>query len=102
VGSEKRLPNWPDIPSTGEAGLKGYEAGTWFGVVTRAGTPRAIVDKLNREIVAALNTPELRERLIAIGFDVFTGTPEEFARFMKNDMTRAARVIKAAGIKAGE
>src|SRR5688500_6162655 len=101
-GAEKRHPNWPDVPSTGEAGLKGYEAGTWFGVVTRAGTPRPIIDKLNKETVAALATPELKERLIAIGFDVFTGTPEEFAKFMKNDMTRAAKVIKTAGIKAGE
>jgi tripartite-type tricarboxylate transporter receptor subunit TctC len=102
IGSEKRHPNWPDIPSTGEAGLKDYVAGTWFGVVTRAGTPRPIIDKLNAEIVAALNAPDLRERLTAIGFDVFAGTPDEFARFMKNDMSRAARVIKAAGIKAGE
>ena len=102
MGSEKRHPNWPDIPSTGEAGLKDYVAGTWFGVVTRAGTPRPIIDRLNKETVAALNTPELKDRLVAIGFDVFAGTPEEFARLMKNDMARAAKVIKAAGIKAGE
>ena len=101
-GSDKRHPNWPDIPSTGEAGLKGYEAGTWFGVVTRAGSPRPIVDKLNKEIVAALGTADLKERLTAIGFDVFTSTPEEFARFMKNDRVRAAKVIQTAGIKAGE
>ena len=102
IGADQRHPSWPEIPSTGEAGLKGYYAGTWFGVVTRAGTPRVIIDKLNREIVAALAAGELKERLTAIGFDVFTGTPEEFARFMQNDMARAARVIKAAGIKAAE
>jgi tripartite-type tricarboxylate transporter receptor subunit TctC len=102
IGADKRHPNWPDIPSTGEAGLKGYEAGTWFGVFTRAGTPRAIVDKLNAEIVAALATPDLKERLTAIGFDVLSSTPEEFASFMKNDMARAAKVIKAAGIKLTE
>jgi tripartite-type tricarboxylate transporter receptor subunit TctC len=100
MGSEKRHPQWPDIPSTGEAGLKGYEAGTWFGVVTRAGTPRPIIEKLNKEIVAALASADLKERLVAIGFDVFAGTPEEFAAFMKNDMARAARVIKVAGIRA--
>ena len=98
-GSEKRHPNWPDVPSTGEAGLKGYEAGTWFGVVTRAGTPRAIVDKLNTEIVAALAAPDLKDRLTAIGFDVLSSSPEEFARFIKTDMARAAKVIKVAGIK---
>jgi tripartite-type tricarboxylate transporter receptor subunit TctC len=102
IGADKRHPNWPDLPSTGEAGLKGYEAGTWFGVVTRAGTPRAIVDRLSKETVAALASPDLKERLVAIGFDVFSGTPEEFAAFMKNDMARAAKAIKAAGIKASE
>ena len=102
VGSDKRLPNWPDIPATGEAGLKGYRAGTWFGVVTRAGTPRDVIDKLNREIVEALNTSELKDRLTALGFDVFTGTPQDFARFMKEDMARTARVIQTAGIKLTE
>ena len=102
IGADKRHPSWPEIPSTGEAGLQGYSAGTWFGVVTRAGTQRPIIDKLNRETVAALSAGELNERLTAIGFDVFTGTPEEFARFLQNDMARAARVIKAAGIKAAE
>ena len=98
-GSPKRHPNWPDIPSTGEAGLKDYEAGTWFGVVTRAGTPKPIVDKLNAEIVAALVAPQLKDRLVSIGFDVLGSSPEEFARFMKADMARAAKVIQAAGIK---
>src|SRR4051794_21133597 len=102
IGAEKRHPSWPEIPSTGEAGLQGYYAGTWFGVVTRAGTPRSIIDKLNREIVAALKAGEIKEGLTAIGFDVFTGTPEDFARFMQTDMARAAKVIKAAGIKAAE
>jgi tripartite-type tricarboxylate transporter receptor subunit TctC len=102
IGADKRHPSWPDIPSTGEAGLQGYYAGTWFGVVTRTGTPRSIIDKLNKEIVAALKAGELNERLTAIGFDVFTGTPEDFARFMQTDMARAAKVIKAAGIKAAD
>jgi len=101
-GADKRHPNWPDIPSTGEAGLKGYQAGTWFGVVTRAGTPRPTIDLLNREIVAALAGAELKDRLVAIGFDIFTSSPEEFAQFMKNDLARAARVIKAAGIRASD
>ncbi len=97
--AEKRHPNWPDVPSTGEAGLKGYEAGTWFGIVTRAGTPRAIVTSLNREIIAAVNAPDLNQRLLSIGFDVRTQTPEEFAKFMRTDLAQSARIIKAAGIK---
>jgi tripartite-type tricarboxylate transporter receptor subunit TctC len=102
IGADNRHPNLPEIPCTAEAGLKGYYAGTWFGVVGRAGTPRAIIDKLNKEIVAALAAGELKERLTAIGFDVFTGTPEDFAHFLQADRVRAARVIKSAGIKASE
>ena len=61
--AEKRHPNWPDIPSTGEAGLKGYEAGTWFGTVTRSGVSKSIINSLNQEIIAALNTAELKASL---------------------------------------
>jgi tripartite-type tricarboxylate transporter receptor subunit TctC len=102
IGADERHPSWPEIPSTAEAGLRGYSAGTWFGIVTRAGAPRAVIDRLNREIVAALSAGELKLRLTAIGFDVFTGTPEEFTRFLQNDMAVAATVIKAAGIRASE
>jgi tripartite-type tricarboxylate transporter receptor subunit TctC len=97
--AEQRHPNWPDIPSTGEAGLKGYSSGTWFGIVTRAGTSRAIVNSLNKEIIAALNAPELKNRLTAIGFDIRTQSPEEFGRFMADDRALIAKIIKAAGIK---
>jgi tripartite-type tricarboxylate transporter receptor subunit TctC len=102
VCADKRLSNWPDIPAVAEAGLKGYEGGTWFGVVTRAGVPRPIIDKLNKEIIASLQTADVKERFIAQGFDVYTSTPEEFTRFIKTDMARTARVIKTAGIKLSE
>jgi tripartite-type tricarboxylate transporter receptor subunit TctC len=98
--AEKRHPSWPDIPSTGEAGLKGYDGGTWFGIVTRAGTAPAIVNTLNKEIIAALATQDLKERFSAIGFDIRTSTPDEFTRFIKEDMARIAKGIKASGIKA--
>jgi len=94
VCGEKRLPSWPDIPAVGEAGLKGYEGGTWFGVVTRAGVSRAIIDRLNKEIIASLASPDVKERFTAQGFEVFTSTPEEFTRFVKTDMGRTAKVIK--------
>ncbi len=97
--AEKRHPNFPDIPSTGEAGLKGYEAGTWFSVVGRAGTPRPIIHQLNRDIIAALNSPDLKNRLVDIGFDIRTQSPEEFGKFIKEDLALSAKVIKAAGIK---
>jgi tripartite-type tricarboxylate transporter receptor subunit TctC len=97
--SEKRHPNFPDIPSTGEAGLKDYESGTWFSVVGRAGTPRPIINQLNKDIIAALNSPDLKERLVNIGFDIRTQSPEEFGKFIKDDLALSAKVIKAAGIK---
>lgn len=98
--AEKRHPNFPDVPATGEAGLKGYDGGTWFSVITRAGTAPAIVGALNKEIIAALAAAEVKERFTAIGFDIRTSTPEEFARFIREDATRVAKVIVAAGIKA--
>ncbi len=97
--SEKRHPNFPDIPSTGEAGLKGYESGTWFSVVGRAGTPRPIINNLNKEIVTALNSTDLKDRLVAIGFDIRTQSPEDFSKFIKDDLALTAKVIKAANIK---
>ena len=100
VCAERRLPNWPDIPAAGEAGLKGYEGGTWFGMLTRAGTPRPIVDRLNQDTAAALRARELKERFAAIGFEIRTSAPDEFSRFIKTDMVRTAKVIQAAGIKA--
>lgn len=96
---DTRHPNLPDVPSTGEAGLKGYQAGTWFGIVTRAGTPQAIVTRLNKEIVAALGAQDLNKRLVAIGFDVTPSTPEAFAKFIKADLAQTAKVIKTAGIR---
>lgn len=96
--AEKRHPNFPDIPSTGEAGLKGYDGGTWFSVVTRAGTPPPIVNILNKEIIAALATADVKERFTAIGFDIRTSTPEEFSRFIRDDAARVAKVIRASGI----
>ena len=99
VCGEKRLSNWPEIPTVAEAGLPGYEGGTWFGIVTRAGSPRAVIERLNRDIVAVLATPDMKERFTNLGFEVYTSTPEEFARFIKDDMARTGKVVRAAGIK---
>ena len=96
--AEKRHPNWPDIPSTGEAGLKGYEAGTWFGTVTRTGVAKSIILNLNREIVAALNTAELKTSLTGAGFDISTQSPEEFGQYMAADRALIGKIIKTANI----
>jgi tripartite-type tricarboxylate transporter receptor subunit TctC len=96
--AEKRHPNWPDIPSTGEAGLKGYEAGTWFGTVTRAGVAKPIISNLNQEIIAALNTADLKASLTGAGFDIRTQTPEEFGKYMATDRALIGKIIKVANI----
>ncbi len=96
--AEKRHPNWPDIPSTGEAGLKGYEAGTWFGTVTRAGVAKPVISNLNQEIIAALNTADLKASLTGAGFDIRTQTPEEFGKYMAADRALIGKIIKVANI----
>ena len=79
--------------------MPGYEATQWFGVLAPAGTPRAIIDRLHQEIVRALRSPDVRERLIADGTDVVGNTPEEFAAYIKSETDKWTKVIKAAGIK---
>jgi tripartite-type tricarboxylate transporter receptor subunit TctC len=96
--AEKRHPNWLEIPCTGEYGLKGFESGTWFSVVTRAGTAKSIINTLNKDIVAGLNAPDLKERLTSIGFEVRTQSPEDFAKFLKADLAATAKIIKTANI----
>ena len=95
---EQRHPNYPDVPSTGEAGLKGYRAGTWFGIVATGGTPRPIVDALNKAIIEALADRDLRAKLTAAGFDIQTQSPDAFAKFMADDRAAVAKIIKDSGL----
>ncbi len=99
VTTAKRTLALPDVPSIAEAGLPGYEATQWFGVLAPSGTPRAIIDRLHQEIVRALRAPDVRDRLIADGTEPVGSTPEEFASYIKSETEKWARVIKAAGIK---
>jgi len=96
---EKRHPSYPDVPSTGEAGLKGFRAGTWFGIVTSSGVSREIVGVLNKRIVQALNDSDLKSKLIAAGFDIQTQSPEAFAKFMTEDRALVGKIIKDGGVK---
>jgi len=81
-----------------EAGVPGYESSIWFGVVVPTGTPPLIIEKLNREIVRILSAKEMRETLLAQGFDAEASTPEEFTRYLKSEIERYARIVKVAGI----
>lgn len=89
----------PDIPTVAESGVPGYEAVGWFGVVAPAGTPKEIIARLHREIVAVLNQPGTRARFKSDGADVVAGTPEQFTDYMKAEAAKWAKVVKAAGIK---
>lgn len=100
VGGEKRLPLLPDVPTAGEAGLRGFEASVWWGVAAPIKTPRGVVNKLNAEIRNLLNDPEVRSKLADIGVVTTPGTPEQFGEFLKTETDRWAKVIQAAGIHA--
>ncbi len=98
ITSPKRHPSAPDVPAIAETVPK-FEARSWIGVLVPAGTPREIVNRLNSVFVKLVNTPEVREQLISQGVDPETNTPDEFAVFLRNEVSRAAQVVKAAGIK---
>jgi len=99
VCSAKRLALWPDIPAFGEIGLKGYEGGTWFGIVVPAATPRAIVDTLNAAITAAVLSADVKERQTSLGLEVYTDSPQGFAKFIQADRARIGAVVKAFNIR---
>ncbi len=99
VSQLKRSTLLPEVPTMDEAGLKGFESNTYFGVFAPAGTPAAIVQRLNAEINKALQAPDFRERLAANGAEPVGGTPEQFARVIERETAKYAAVIKRAGIK---
>jgi tripartite-type tricarboxylate transporter receptor subunit TctC len=99
VTSAKRDPTLPEVPSIAEAGLAGYELLEYQGVVAPAATPRAVITRLNQEIVKSLASPALKERFTTSGAYVVGSTPEELAAHVKTQIAAWAKVIKAAGIK---
>lgn len=99
VSTLKRTAALPDVPTADEQGLKGYDANTNGGFLAPAGTPKAIVDKLNAEINAALKLPDVRTKLEAAGIEVQGGTPQDYAALIKSDLAKWAKVIKAANIQ---
>ena len=89
----------PELPTVAESGLAGYDVSVWYGLLAPAGTPKAIVARLNADVTRALQTPDLRERFTKMGSTATPSTPDEFEAFIKRDYDRWARVIKNAGIK---
>lgn len=99
VSTRKRAASLPDVPTADEQGLKGYDANTNGGFLAPAGTPRAIVERLNAEINAALRLPDVRAKLEAAGIEVQGGTPEAYAAVIRDDLAKWGKVVKAAGIE---
>lgn len=89
----------PDLPTFAEAGLGGYALENWYGALAPAGTPKDVINKLNKEIVRALQLPDVKERLISQGFESRTSTPDEFAAFLKSEIVKWAGIVKASGAK---
>jgi tripartite-type tricarboxylate transporter receptor subunit TctC len=99
VSSAKRSPALPDVPATGEAGVQGADAPLWFGVWGPAGVPADVVRKINTDVRRALRDPGVREKLGNLGNDPMDMSPEEFARFVRSEISDYQRVVRAAGIK---
>ena len=102
VTSARRSPRLPDVPTVAEQGLPGFESVAWWGVVAPAGTPPAIIARMNEELVKALKTPEVAEKLSAQGMEIVGSKPEVLQSFVQSEITRWAKVVKDNKIKAGE
>ena len=102
VTSARRSPRLPDVPTVAEQGLPGFESVAWWGIVAPAGTPPAIIARLNEELVKALKTPEVAEKLSAQGMEIVGSKPEVLQSFVQSEITRWAKVVKDNKIKAGE
>lgn len=100
VTSAQRSSASPNLPTVHESGVPGFEVVQWFGAFAPANTPASIVAKLNAGIVRALNLPEVKDRLVRLGFDVPGGTPDKLAAFMREDAAKWAKLIKEARIRA--
>ena len=100
VTTAKRSATVPDLPTIAEAGVKGYEASAWFGLLAPAGTPKDIVDKLSAETAKILNMTDVREKLSAQGAEPAADSPDEFSSFIKVEIAKWAKVIKESGAKA--
>jgi tripartite-type tricarboxylate transporter receptor subunit TctC len=99
ISGDKRSPAIPEIPTINESGLPGFDATSWYCIVAPAGTPRPVINRLHTELVKILQSPEVRERLVAEGAEVQTTTPEELAAFVRAEIRKWAVVVKASGAK---
>ena len=99
ISSAKRTPQAPDLPTVAESGVPGFSAVPWYGVLGPAGLPRALVNKLNREIAHALEQQDMQERFVAQGIDLQSSTPEQFSALIKSEIVKWRKVVRDAGAK---
>lgn len=100
VSTQSRSTAAPNIPTAAEAGVPGYEASSWFGVMAPAGTPKEIISRVNAEFVGQLRTPDMHEKLAANGTEIVASTPEQFSSYIASEIAKWGKVVKAAGVKA--
>lgn len=96
---QKRFPSTPNVPTMIESGFRDFEATSWIGFLAPAGTPRPIIDRYNREMVKILNSPEVSDKLKAMEFEIVASTPEQFGAWIRSEIPRWGKVIKATGAK---
>jgi tripartite-type tricarboxylate transporter receptor subunit TctC len=99
ISGAKRSPALPEVPTIAESGLPGFEATSWYCIVAPAGVPKPIITRLHSELIKILNTPDIRDRLIAEGADVETTTPEELMAFVRAEIPKWAKAVKDSGAK---
>jgi tripartite-type tricarboxylate transporter receptor subunit TctC len=99
VGTAKRSPALPDVPTVAELGYPGFEAALWLGVLAPAGTPKPIIDRLNKELVAIAATPDFKAAMDKNGADATSNSPEQFASLIQNEVSKYGAITKKLGIK---
>jgi len=99
VSSSKRSPAMPNVPTLIESGMQDFDVSIWFGLLAPAGTPKPIVDRLSREVIAILKLPEFQAQAVKNGYEAVGSTPAEFANLITSDMARWAKYYKAANVE---
>jgi tripartite-type tricarboxylate transporter receptor subunit TctC len=99
VSTLRRSPQLPDVPTISESGLKGFDIGTWFGLLAPAGTPPEIITRINGAVVAMVKVPDVRERLLAQGLDPISTTPAEFSTHIRNEIAKFKGIVERAKIQ---
>jgi tripartite-type tricarboxylate transporter receptor subunit TctC len=99
VGTPKRVPALPGVPTVAESGVPGYESESWGGVMSRAGTPQPVIERLHAEITRILKQPDVREKLEALGGEIVGSTPSEFSAYLKAEIAKWDKVAKTANIR---